>query len=547
MKLPLLVLALSIITSNSLPLTIDGTKIQFNNELKLATNNNLNKVDGLLEMANGDYSLNGIGSVSQELKDYGIDVIAYNAGLATSSRPLMINESEDGVYIYTYDIQARLSFDKISFSFDTGINDSGYTDITLDPDFKNYDIQLVSTSSTHKLSKWKILGYTPNLTTSHAYYSRQLFDSSNADKSEGIFPAVMTYQYNASTKEFKCDLQESVTITNKAVAWQLLPFQQPNTGEPCIHQIHYVAFNTSLDDKMDYISKIELEYNAEYVGGTLYKKAEGNNDDTTLNGITNYNFLNNFSYKTTKPYNNNQTVKVQIEPETNTYEYSSGFWFWRQDSQWIIDTITTYDDLISKNPDVDLISENKASKYKWFVNFLTNDFWAGIPVNANIPGSGVYSKKYDYCGIGLEFPIKITNQDFDDFSWVKDPNSYAESSMAIDIKDLTILRLWYYYQGEEHEVIAIDTYTDSSGTNNIFDPHRLTFEEWWASICEWWTNNWEWVVAIIIAIIAIPLIVALMAFVPQIFSLIKYIGKALLWIITAPFKLIIWLFKKPDR
>ena len=117
MKLPLLVLALSIITSNSLPLTINGQKIQFNNELKLAyTDADRAKLTGFHDMENGDLSLDGIGSVSQELDDYGYDSFMMNAGL-TLANPggLMFAETNQGkLYIYAYDSLASISFDKVS-------------------------------------------------------------------------------------------------------------------------------------------------------------------------------------------------------------------------------------------------------------------------------------------------------------------------------------------------------------------------------------------------------------------------------------------------
>ena len=487
----------------------------------------------LYEQDNGDYSAIGYGSVSEELKQYGVDVISYNAGLGTSSRPLLISESNNAVYIYTYDLNSSLNYDKISISFDTTINDSGFVDIDIDPNFLTYDIMPVSTSSTKRLTKWKIENYTPDLSKSHIYYARELINSATND----IFPAVMTYQYNADTKEFKCDLENYVEITNKQVAWQLIP---TNDG---LKQLHYVIFNTSIDEQIDYLTKIELSYKANYIGGITDLEADqkGYNSDV----ITAYNFKNKFSrLSISEPINNGQEIKVQVEPERKIYTYNSQFWIWKQNETWIVDTLTTIDELLELNPE-QVLSNVDVSGYKWFVNFREDEMSASVPSNTqtyysdtglsqliyNFYDRYVIGLKNDQVGKYFGDPLDMSGY-YTDFERVEDRNNYTTDNMAVDVNDLTILRLWFYYQGEEHEAIAVDTYTTSQGTGNILDPDVMTFQDWLAKVQAWWQKWWTAIVAVIAGVILLPIIVT---FFPTVLTILKFV-------ITAPFKIVKWLF-----
>ena len=106
--------------------------------------------------------------------------------------------------------------------------------------------------------------------------------------------------------------------------------------------------------------------------------------------------------------------------------------------------------------------------------------------------------------------------------------------MPVNVEDLSILRLWYEEDGAIKEAIVVDTYTDSNGTDNIWDPSVTDFATWLSNIKNWWNQNWRIVVAIIAAIVLLPIIIA---FFPAVITVLKTI-------ITLPFKLIKWLFGK---
>ena len=136
--------------------------------------------------------------------------------------------------------------------FDVSV--SGSVDLELNPDFRVYNIELVSRSSNFYLCKWKINGFTPNLDSNHIYYARELFNDNN-----DILPCVMTYQYDAVNKLSVCQYKSYVDITSKKVAWQNIPGAS-DSDVNTFTQYHYVVFSTSIDDVMDNLAKIELEY-----------------------------------------------------------------------------------------------------------------------------------------------------------------------------------------------------------------------------------------------------------------------------------------------
>ena len=606
MKLPLLVLALSIITSNSLPLTINGQKIQFNNELKLAyTDADRAKLTGFHDMENGDLSLDGIGSVSQELDDYGYDSFMMNAGL-TLANPggLMFAETNQGkLYIYAYDSQARISFDKVSISFNSTTDKKGNLIPDTSNSFVEKDIKLVSVSSNFRLTKWEVLDFKGDMSKPHIYTGRELIDIDKKDSMDGILPCTVQYTYDSASNATKQDITDYITITDKVVAWQSIQqdrfrgnFTSVDTGgsypdyypdlednnlidKAKFKQIHYVAFNTDNDPNMEKLEKIEIQYKAQHFYGksTIGGKS---NPQNNVNEVTEKNFQDVFNegekhiVDITTPLNENESVNglvhtaiIEASDEETTYTFDNGLVFGNKKYEWKFKPLSTVEEIKEMNPAEIVLPNKDTDNKKWFVNFLTNDYIIGVPMEivTSYGDSGIdaptFNVKYVdgfnyYFGLNkneVTWDSYKNNQGGIRFDFTNN-YQYDISQSPIDITDLTIVRLWYLQDGDIKEAIVVDTYTNSKGTSNILDSHVLTPEEllqmiadWFNKIFDWIKNNWQWLVAVLVIVICIPLIVALCAFVPQIFSLIKYIGKALLWIITAPFKLIIWLFKKPDR
>ncbi len=487
--------------------------------------------DVFYQLKNGDYSKEGYGSVTDELEDYGIQNLSlYNAGLVEQSTGLMFSETEENVYFYTYDVNKRTNYDAISVAFD--VNISGSVDLEINPDFQNYKIELVSRSSNFYLCKWKILGFQPNLESNHIYYSRQLTNSAGE-----VLPAVLSYQYDAEQKQSLCTYETYLEITNKKVAWQLLPGSLTDTDDQTrASQYHYVVFNTSDDNAIDNLTKVEIEYKANYFGGlsTLTTSThQGYTPIFSINDVTQTNILDIWNEQEetyfTFDINNGQTIKQTIEPSIVNHNYTSGFWFWKHNYNWSFSTI----DKVA-NLDSDLWSTSDISQYKWFVQFRKNDFKVQLPSYLCGPGITPTLQASDrYLFGGPDYSLIFNTTDLIGSVKNLDFESNKEN-MPIDINDFSILRLWYESDGEIKNSIVVDTYSDSNGTDNIWDPEVEDFATWLSNIKNWWNQNWRIVVAIIAAIVLLPIIIA---FFPAVITVLKTI-------ITLPFKLIKWLFGK---
>ena len=108
-----------------------------------------------IKMANGDYSITGAGSVTDEIVSYGIDTFSYQLGMK-ENKALMIAEGERNIYLYIYDKTGYKDYDKVSIS-------SYYGDPLKRPTLESnalkweeMNIELVSYDSTSKLQKYLI-------------------------------------------------------------------------------------------------------------------------------------------------------------------------------------------------------------------------------------------------------------------------------------------------------------------------------------------------------------------------------------------------------
>ena len=561
-----LTLALGVINTNSLPLTFNSIAI---NEIKKA-NDSL----ALEEMANGDYSAEGKGSVTEELTLEGITNLSYyDAGFYSNDKMLMVAENNSAIYLYTYDTKARTTFDKVSISIENNFTSTS-GNINYKPNFITKDIRLVSTSKNHYLNKWEVLDFKPDLTTNHVYEVRELYIDSKKDTSDGILSTPILYQWDANQQEKYQEYTDVVTITSKVVAWQNFANGKANSGYLndglSINQLHYVAFNTDRDNEMDRLTKIELEYDYQYFYGLMDIQSGSELD---ANDITNVNYWNkrtaNTSVVTPAPSNH---VRKEIANEKNTYSsYGVNFFFFKTDyKEWNIDTLTTLEQLKANNPDREVISNSNVNDKKWFCNFDKTTFSYGVPYHTELAGlvsinKPFNDKRYIFGLNNYDLTNKSSGgellkassdteekleQTYKSYTSVTSGN-YSSSKSPTYISNLSILRLYWEYQGKPMQATVIDTYNDSAGTANIFDPHVITFTEWWSNVMGWFNSNWQWLVAVIVGVICLPILISILVSVPgllaNILKLLKYLLKGILWLISAPFKLLIWLFKPRDK
>src|SRR5574344_1371091 len=111
------------------------------------------------EMKNGDYSVNGKGSVSEELISYDYDLTSY-ALKNNESKGLMFAEDfeNNNLYFYFYNPTGKKDFDRLSFAVDYLSNNS--TSLVEKSDdqynFIDYRISLNSYNSTGLFQKYKV-------------------------------------------------------------------------------------------------------------------------------------------------------------------------------------------------------------------------------------------------------------------------------------------------------------------------------------------------------------------------------------------------------
>ena len=199
-----------------------------------------------VKMANGDYSVLGTGSVTEELISYGIDTFSYQLG-AKENKALMMAEGDRNIYLYIYDKTAYKNYDRVSISSYYGDAAKRPTLESNNLKWEEMNIELVSYDSTSKLQKYLIEDLSFLEDTYHSIYVREIYNCENRKDKSFIFSVGFIYQYNPVTRQSKIDTEEIIRVTDKKVAYEIYPQNQGTFDY--IWQRNYVAFST--DKKME--------------------------------------------------------------------------------------------------------------------------------------------------------------------------------------------------------------------------------------------------------------------------------------------------------
>lgn len=178
--------------------------------------------DVYISMKNGDFSISGFGSVTEELNSYGIDVFSYQLGVK-ENKALMMSEGDRNIYIYIYDKNGYSDYDKVSLSSYYGDSAKRPTINSKDLEWQEFDIMLVSYDSTKHLQKYLVKELSFLNDTYHSIYVREIYNQSKRDQISFVFGVGFVYQYNPNTKQSKVDTEEIIRVTNKKVAYELYP------------------------------------------------------------------------------------------------------------------------------------------------------------------------------------------------------------------------------------------------------------------------------------------------------------------------------------
>lgn len=440
--------------------------------------------DVYISMKNGDFSMSGYGSVTEELTSYGIDVFSYQLG-TKEDKALMMSEGDRNIYIYIYNKNGYSDYDKVSLSSYYGDSAKRPTLNSKDLQWQEFDIMLVSYDSTKHLQKYLVKELSFLNDTYHSIYVREIYNHSKRDQSSYVFGIGFVYQYNPNLKQSKVDTEETIKVTNKKVAYELYP--QVDGQIDYIWQRNYVAFST--DKKMDDLFEVKLKFNGfDYSAYTDIELNSSSNEWDLKKAIQDFAKVltnkNVYSHVDKTRFFEKGTIykdkQISVKNEEINLSYSNGFWWSKKTGNWNYKTIEKTKILKENNVS---LSDSSILNYDYVLSFdnrkvdcftfgtghykvLWNEYKSvgGIMV-------GMLSKKsgdVDYRITMNPFATPSFKKESITKSVIKDSTVITNNRM-LEVEDLTLLEFHYMDNGEVKHAIAVDTYNDSLGGSQFTD------------------------------------------------------------------------------
>lgn len=480
-----------------------------------------------VKMANGDYSVLGTGSVTEELISYGIDTFGYQLG-TKENKALMMAEGDRNIYLYIYDKTAYKNYDRVSISSYYGDAAKRPTLESNNLKWEEMNIELVSYDSTSKLQKYLIEDLSFLEDTYHSIYVREIYNCENRKDKSFIFSVGFIYQYNPVTRQSKIDTEEIIRVTDKKVAYEIYPQNQGTFDY--IWQRNYVAFST--DKKMEDLIEVKLKYDGfDY---SAYTDIELN---MTSNGWDGKRMIQNFSQALTnknvfkhvmknKYFQKGKTYKdneVSIKNKEINLNYSNGWWWGKTTGEWSYQTIEKTEVLREKkaslsdtsilNYDYVISFDNRQVDCFTFGTFHNKILWEEWKTIGGI-SVGVRSKN------GGDFRYSITWNPFETPDFTKESitaqvikDSVARTkNLMLEVEDLTLLEFHYMENGEVKHAIAVDTYTNTEGGSQFTDNSVTSaWDNFWGVIHSFFNNKmWNTTLKIIFWGIVIMIVLFLL-------------------------------------
>ena len=534
-----------------------------------------NNSNNFIELGNGDFSLKDVGSVTEELTRFGYDLSDYELGLKGDT-PFTILENGENVYLYIFNSNGFLDFNKISFGYYEGdLKNFSYDSLS----YVEKDINLVSFDKNHQFGKFLISDIAPNLYSDHVYLVREIYQEENKENSEFIQGIGLIYQYNSKNSEIKIINEETINVTNKLVAYEVYPYNESLNSVEKIYQRNYVAFST--DKKMDDLLKVKLKYNGYYYGG--YTDIALDFTHFTQQGdIMFYNFADKLENKDVRnhiledwyynEFNRFEDKVVDIEDEYVSVNFTIDNGWWNMDK---VSSNFTYN-TIEKTTELDpeLVINEDIFNYDYVVTFESHPvdvFATTSSSNSWIFWEEINSSSNIFVGVTCpEFQTHVLYESY--LQWAEDEknqfkeiiglsssstdedvykqlvdNGYGYSTYnsntyltknilnnlvsndiiefsnnaMLEVEDLTLLQFTYVVNNEVKEAIVIDFYTDSSGGNQFQDNDAPIINGWnnfIDSVGDFFTNGFGQAITIIVALIVI---IMLIKFIISIIKLFK--------------------------
>ncbi len=459
-----------------------------------------------IKLDNGDYVIDEkTGSVCEELTSYGFDLVAYQTGFYLSDKAFMLSESYklDKLYFYVYVTDEKRNFNKIDIA--TKYSNGGSVDVDENTySWETYDILLSSFSPNEKIRKYEVIGLTPLDNPNRSYAVRQIYSA------DDVLGVGCTYICNGDQTQVL--RQNMITITDKVVYFNLLNLE--GWMKPKI--FYYCAFNLNVELKN--ITRIRVVYDTyKYVMTeypTIWDSPEHNDQMVVNFGDNSFDGINHFltNFKGMDSFCPNSLVEPTIEKDVEqlidageSYEFNSyNGWFRKKTYKW--DSIMDLSSYEFENPNKDVIDN-----YQWAFMFGSKDGYE-LTRMAEAHHSDIGDKR---------------SQSVDNF---------------VDIKDLSVMDIWYEEQGEIRHAIVADSYTSSSGHADIHNPNDDGFLQQLKEFINWVGKHFlEIIFSIIGLVIGLPLLITLF---PYIIKIIALIITLVFKIVFSPILLISYLIKK---
>lgn len=512
-------------------------------------------------MENGDYSLSGYGSVTDELEKSGkFNLDDYKLGKKNNNQLLFVSESDESMYLYAYFVNPDdlFRYDKVSMKIwdaEAGETLADYNDST-DGVWADLNLTPVSFDETKTLCKYKIEDLYVNNDVDHMYIFREIYDESNKNSYDYILKAGLIYNYSSSRDFISVVNEETVSIKNKLVGYQLMPYTFGG-GNQGLFQRSFVGFSiedTPNGESIEDLVDVTLSYDATYYGGytdiPLNYKLEGSfgfewNKALDIDEkVGQYDLYRHMDKSVLYKEYEEQVVKtISHEPIKVSYSEHDNSWFGIQYNEVNFSNSgddLTYDAIESIDSiDDEILNRNTSLKNcDWFVSFDNREIGCGAYFNGF--DIGVYKTIYSigniFAGVTLKDEISPTTSEstithdlaVQDFSFGNKNNEY--DNMLLHAEDVSILKLTYVNDlGVERNVLAIDSYNDSVGQVDIIDDstksERDRFNEWIGNVFSEIGNGLssardvlKWILVVITGLVFIVFVVYVVKFFNSLFK-----------------------------
>lgn len=513
-------------------------------------------------MKNGDHSLEGFGSVTAELEELfekegkGRTVRDYKVGIKRNNEVLYCSESESEIYFYCYFSKPEdfRRYDSISLSTYSGPV-ADWADIYNNNqlEWRDFSITSVSYDETKTLVKYKVNDLYINKDIDHVYLFRQIYSRAHKDEINYVLKVGALYEYNAERDYTSWTSEETVTIKNKVVAYQLYPFtdlkHEENTYSTIFQRL-YTGFSiTDVPGEEEILNLIDvtLQYKPTYYGGytdiplnyyspevgALFSWNCAKEFDEAIGDVDLYDHLEkSICYREYEEPIKQKTVEhevIEVTYEEFDFEAFHGGIKFNPVKFATEENTLRYDTIESKEQvDQSILEKNpELKKCDWFVSFENRPIgamshfqtsrWDGAyysevrskgNIFVGVDQSSEFQNGFTEWWIGTTVP-EITKSYCD--SNIKFDESSEHKGMMIKADDVSIINLTYKTETGAHRAIAVDTYDDVIGQIPIQDDSTASdFEKWWDSFVAGLTsarNVLKWILAGVFGVILILFIV----------------------------------------